>query len=145
MIRKAVIPAAGLGTLLFPATKEEPKEMLLVFARNSYGRICVKPLLQVVFETLFHEGILEYCIITGRHKRAIEDHFAQNHLNLEWLEKRGKQETVNALNEFYAMLEESTIMWINQPEPKGFGDAVYRAKSFAKDEGFIVSGKLWAF
>ena len=138
LVRKAVIPAAGIGTRLFPATKEEPKEMLPVFAKGSDGKVCVKPLLQVVFENLSHGGIREYCIITGRSKRAIEDHFTQDMLSLEWLEKRGKEDAVEALRDFYAILEESTIIWVNQPEPKGFGDAVSKAELFAGNEPCLV-------
>jgi len=70
MIRKAVIPAAGLGTRLLPATKETPKEMLPLFSRSRRGAV-LKPLLQIIYEQLYAAGIREFCIITGRTKRAV--------------------------------------------------------------------------
>jgi UTP--glucose-1-phosphate uridylyltransferase len=137
-VKKAVIPAAGLGTRLFPATKEQPKEMLPIFARGSNGQICVKPLLQLIFETLFEEGVREFCFIIGKAKRAIEDHFTPDYQVTKLLQSKGKKEVAEELERFYRMIEESTIVWVNQPEPKGFGDAVNRAQSFIKDENFIV-------
>src|SRR3989304_5466127 len=79
VITKAVIPAAGLGTRLLPATKEQPKEMLPVFTRGPDGQPCLKPILQLIFEQLYDLGIREFCIIIGRGKRAIEDHFTQDY------------------------------------------------------------------
>lgn len=132
-----MIPAAGLGTRLLPATKEQPKEMLPVFVKSG-GRLVVKPLLQLVFEHLYDAGIREFCFITGKAKRAIEDHFTPDYDFLEELEKRNKQDYVEELSAFYRRLEDSIIVWVNQPKPRGFGDAVLRARSFARDEDFIV-------
>ncbi|MEM2851476.1 MAG: sugar phosphate nucleotidyltransferase [Candidatus Bathyarchaeia archaeon] len=136
--RRAVIPAAGLGTRLLPATKEQPKEMLPVFVKSEGGRLFLKPLLQVIFEQLFKTGVREFCVITGRTKRAIEDHFTPDNGFLEALKRKNKFDIVEDLERFYAMLRKSTILWVNQPEPTGFGDAVLLAHSFAKSEDFLV-------
>jgi UDP-glucose pyrophosphorylase len=139
MVRKAVIPAAGLGTRLLSATKELPKEMLPIFFRDSNGEIYLKPMLQVLFEQLYKFGFREFCFIVGRGKRAVEDHFTPDYSFLDLLEKKGKEKFVRSLKEFYLMIERSTIIWINQPEPLGFGHAVYLSKSFVRDEPFLVA------
>jgi UTP--glucose-1-phosphate uridylyltransferase len=135
---KAVIPAAGLGTRLLPATMEEPKEMLPIFTRGINSQIYVKPLLQLVFEQLYDNGFREFCFITGKTKRAIEDHFTQNYEYLTMLKKRNKLDLADTIENFYKKLEESRILWINQPEQKGFGEAVHRARSFIGNEEFLV-------
>jgi len=139
MIRKAVIPAAGLGTRLLSVTKELPKEMLPIFYRDSNGEVYLKPMLQVLFEQLYKFGFREFCFIVGRGKRAVEDHFTPDYSFLDLLEKKGKEKFVKSLKEFYSMVEKSTIVWINQSEPLGFGHAVYLAKPFVKDETFLVA------
>lgn len=75
MVNKVIIPAAGLGTRLFPATKEQPKEMLPIFTTSANGDLLVKPVVQLVFEQLHEAGFKEFCFIVGRGKRGIEDHF----------------------------------------------------------------------
>ena len=77
MIRKVVIPAAGLGTRLLPATKEQPKEMLPLFVRGENGKLCLKPLLQIVFESLYDGGFKEFCFIVGKRKRSIKDNWEE--------------------------------------------------------------------
>ncbi|MCJ7506458.1 sugar phosphate nucleotidyltransferase, partial [Candidatus Bathyarchaeota archaeon] len=136
-IRRVVIPAAGLGTRLLSATKEQPKEMLPMFAREK-GRLLVKPLLQLIFEQLHDFGILEFCFIVGREKRVIEDHFTPDNGYLKQLENRGKSHYVASLSEFYEKIKCSTIVWINQPEPLGFGHAVLQARSLFGEEPFLV-------
>jgi len=136
-IRKAVIPAAGLGTRLLPATKELPKEMLPIFAYDENERRCMKPLLQCVFEQLYDSGIREFCFIIGRGKRAIEDHFTQDHEYLETLKERNRSEV--DLERFYERLSRSTIIWINQPEPRGFGDAILKSQTTIGNETFLVN------
>jgi UTP--glucose-1-phosphate uridylyltransferase len=71
VVRKVIIPAAGLGTRLFPATKVQPKEMLPIFSQTSNGYPSVKPMVQVVFEQLYDAGLREFCFVVGRGKRAI--------------------------------------------------------------------------
>ena len=137
MIRKAVLPAAGLGTRLLPTTKELPKEMLPIFSRNK-REIILKPTMQIIFEELYDQGIREFCFIVGRGKRAIEDHFTPDNEFLEELYKRGKDKRAKDLKEFYDKVKSSRIIWINQPEPRGFGDAVRLAEPFIGNEPFIV-------
>lgn len=138
MIKKAVIAAAGLGTRLLPATKEQPKEMLPVFAANSNGQPCLKPLLQLVFEQLFDAGVREFCFVVGRGKRAIEDHFTQDYDFVQRLKVKGRTILADDLESFYRKVDESLMIWVNQPEPKGFGDAVLRAQSVIGNEEFLV-------
>jgi len=138
MIRKVVIPAAGLGTRLLPATKEQPKEMLPIFVRGVDGKLCLKPLLQIIFENLYDFGFREFCFITGRGKRSIEDHFTLDDGFVKNLKSRNKLGLASELEAFYEKVRRSHITFINQPEPKGFGDAVYHAKSFTGREAFLV-------
>lgn len=138
MLSKAVIPAAGLGTRLLSATKEQPKEMLPVFSRTRTGELCLKPIVQLVFEQLHEAGFREFCFIVGKEKRAIEDHFTPDHPYVDKLQKMGKTGASEDLNAFYEMIEKSTLVWINQPEPRGFGDAVLKAKSFVSGDSFLV-------
>ena len=125
-IRKAVIPAAGLGTRFLPATKAQPKEML---------PIVDKPTLQYIIEEAVDSGIEEILIITGRNKKSIEDHFDKSvELELE-LEQKGKKELLEIVRDISKMIN---IYYIRQKEPKGLGDAIYCAKSFIGDEPFAV-------
>lgn len=139
MVRKVVIPAAGLGTRLLSVTKELPKEMLPVFYYNNNGEVYLKPILQIIFEQFYKEGFREFCFIVGRGKRAVEDHFTPDPSFLELLRRRGKEKLAAIIEEFYSMVQDSIIVWINQPEPLGFGHAVYLSKKFVRDEPFIVA------
>ena len=125
-IRKAVIPAAGLGTRFLPATKAQPKEML---------PIVDKPTLQYIIEECIESGIEEILIITGRNKKSIEDHFDKNiELEME-LEKSGKQEMLEMVRNISDM---ANIHFIRQKEPKGLGHAIYCSKTFVGNESFAV-------
>lgn len=135
---KVVIPAAGMGTRLLPATKEQPKEMLPLFAKARGGKPCLKPLLQLVFEQLYDVGFREFYFIIGREKRAIEDHFTPEYDYVEMLERRNKNDLAGELQNFYGKVESSTVVWVNQPEPKGFGDAVLKVAPFVNDEPVFV-------
>jgi UTP--glucose-1-phosphate uridylyltransferase len=141
---KAVIPVAGLGTRLLTATKVQPKEMLPIFARES-GELCIKPLVQLVFEQLFDFGIREFCFVVGRGKRAIEDHFSPDGEYLKRLTASGKMESTapraaiaSALEKFYQRIDQASILWVNQPVPRGFGHAVLQARVFAGKDSFLV-------
>ena len=124
-VRKAVIPAAGMGTRFLPATKAQPKEML---------PIVDKPSIQYIIEEAIQSGIEEILIITGRNKRAIEDHFDRS-VELELLLKeQGKYDLLNLIEE----ISDVTIHYIRQKEAKGLGDAVLCAKQFVGDEPFAV-------
>ena len=138
MIRKVVIPAAGLGTRLLPITKELPKEMLPLFFKGKGGKVYLKPMLQAIFEQLYDEGIREFGFIVGRGKRSIEDHFTPDYSFVEYLENKNKQELAGEMQEFYRKISDSTIVFINQPKPKGFADAVYQAKIFTQNEPFLM-------
>ena len=138
MIKKVVIPAAGLGTRLLPATKETPKEMLPIFVRKGDRKLGLKPMLQVVFEQLHDVGFREYGFIVGRGKRAIEDHFSKDEGFMEYLKKKNKAEQAKELRELYEKIDTSNIVFINQPQPMGFGDAVYQAKIFTEKEPFLL-------
>ena len=138
MIRKVVIPAAGLGTRLFPATKEQPKEMLPIFATASNGSMLVKPVVQLVFEQVHEAGLREFCFVVGRGKRGIEDHFTPDTNCIRNLEGMGKNGLATDLEEFYEKLDSSKIMWVNQPEAKGFGNAVLTAQPFVQNEPCLV-------
>jgi UTP--glucose-1-phosphate uridylyltransferase len=138
MIRKVVIPAAGMGTRLFPATKEQPKEMLPIFSKTANATMSVKPVVQMVFEQLYDAGLREFCYIVGRGKRGIEDHFTPDVDCIRNLEGMGKNDLASDLEEFYKKLKSSTIMWVNQPEAKGFGNAVLMAQPFVQNEQCLV-------
>lgn len=134
---KAVIPAAGLGTRMLPITKEMPKEMLPLFSADS-GQVCLKPLLQIVFEQLFDSGFTEFCFVVGRGKRSIEDHFTPDYSYIDYLRKNNKQPVADVLENFYNRIERSYIVWINQPNPKGFGHAVMVSETFVGNNDFLV-------
>ena len=124
-IRTAVIPAAGLGTRFLPATKAQPKEML---------PIVDKPCIQCIIEEAIDSGIEDILIITGRNKRAIEDHFDRA-VELELtLKAQGKYDLLGLVQE----LSRVTIHYVRQKEPKGLGHAVLCAKHFVGDEPFAV-------
>ena len=138
MIKKVVIPAAGLGTRLLPITKEFPKEMLPVFFKKKSGKVCLKPMLQAVFEQLYTVRFREFCIIVGRGKRAIEDHFTPDWDFIEYLKDGNKVELADELQKFYNKIANSTMVFMSQPKPKGFGDAVYKGKPFTENQPFLL-------
>ena len=124
-IRKAVIPAAGLGTRFLPATKAQPKEML---------PIVDKPAIQFIVEEAIQSGIQDILIITGRNKRSIEDHFDRN-VELELtLKSQGKYELLGLVEE----ISDVTIHYVRQKEARGLGHAVLCAKQFVGNEPFAV-------
>jgi len=125
-VRKAIIPAAGLGTRFLPATKAQPKEML---------PIVDKPTIQFIIEEAVASGIEEILIITGRNKKCIEDHFDKSvELEME-LEKSGKTELLEMVRNISDMVD---IHYIRQKEPRGLGDAIYCARAFVGNEPFAV-------
>jgi UTP--glucose-1-phosphate uridylyltransferase len=138
VVNKVIIPAAGLGTRLYPATKVQPKEMLPIFSQTEDGSASVKPMVQVVFEQLYDAGLREFCYVVGKGKRAIEDHFTPDLDCIRNLEGMGKSGQASNLESFYEKLRSSTIMWVNQPEPKGFGNAVLMAQPFVQSERCLV-------
>lgn len=126
IVRKAIIPAAGLGTRFLPATKAQPKEML---------PIVDKPTIQYIVEEAIESGITDIMIVTGRGKRAIEDHFDKS-LELEYeLQKKGQIELLNLVQDISNLVN---IHYIRQKEPRGLGHAIYCAKTFIGNEPFAV-------
>lgn len=124
-IRKAIIPAAGLGTRFLPATKAMPKEML---------PIVDKPTIQYIVEEAIASGIEDIIIVTGKGKRAIEDHFDRN-LELESnLEEKNKMALLEKIN----VSSNIDIHYIRQKEPLGLGHAIWCARNFIGDEPFAV-------
>ena len=125
-IRKAVIPAAGLGTRFLPATKAQPKEML---------PIVDKPTIQYIVEEAINSGIEDIVIVTGRNKRAIEDHFDRS-MELEaFLEKNAKDELLDLVQDVARMAD---IYYVRQKEALGLGHAIYSARKFIGNEPFAV-------
>jgi UTP--glucose-1-phosphate uridylyltransferase len=124
-IKKAVLPAAGLGTRFLPATKASPKEML---------PIVDKPMIQYSVEEALSCGINEFIIITGKHKRTIEDHFDSAFELEENLKKKGKRELLEKI----IMLNHIDFAYIRQRAPLGLGHAILCAMPFVKDEPFAV-------
>lgn len=126
-VRKAVIPAAGLGTRFLPATKAMPKEMLPILD---------KPTIQFIVEEAKASGIEDILIVTGKSKRPIEDHFDSNpelEANLEEKHKEQLLELTQSITNLGV-----NLYYTRQPHPAGLGDAIYRAKSFAAGEPFVV-------
>ncbi|WP_027339024.1 UTP--glucose-1-phosphate uridylyltransferase GalU [Halonatronum saccharophilum] len=125
-VKKAVIPAAGLGTRFLPATKAQPKEML---------PIVDTPTIQYIVEEAVESGIEDLIIITGRHKRAIEDHFDKN-IELEMaLERKQKLEMLEQIKDISSLIN---VHYVRQKEAKGLGHAILCAKTFIGNEPFAV-------
>jgi len=125
-ITKCVIPAAGMGTRFLPATKALPKEMF---------PIVDKPVMQYLVEEAITAGCTDIIIITGRSKRAIEDHFDSNPELETRLDDSGK---FDYLKKVQSVSGSANIVYVRQPYPKGDGDAILRAKNLIGDEPFLV-------
>lgn len=126
MIRKAIIPAAGLGTRFLPATKAQPKEMLPIIDT---------PVIQYVVQEAIDSGIDDILIISGRGKRAIEDHFDRN---FELEAQLAGMENEAALNEIRRISDLANIHFVRQKEIRGLGDAIYHARMHTAGEPFAV-------
>ncbi|MFE4569175.1 UTP--glucose-1-phosphate uridylyltransferase GalU [Paenibacillus chitinolyticus] len=125
-IRKAIIPAAGLGTRFLPATKAQPKEML---------PLVDKPAIQYIVEEAIESGIEDILIVTGRNKRAIEDHFDKS-VELEMmLEEKGNDELLSLVRTVTNLAD---VHYIRQKQPLGLGHAIYCARKFIGNEPFAV-------
>jgi UTP--glucose-1-phosphate uridylyltransferase len=129
-ITKTVITAAGMGTRLLPYTKETPKEMMPIYSSTIDGQIVLKPILQVIFESIYEFGVREYCFVVGRGKRSIEDHFLTSDKNNNSQKKE--------LQDFFSKVKKSNLLYVQQSSAKGFGDAVYKGKSFSQNDNFLL-------
>jgi UTP--glucose-1-phosphate uridylyltransferase len=125
-VRKAIIPAAGLGTRFLPATKAQPKEML---------PIVDKPTIQYIIEEAVASGIEDIIIVSGRGKRAIEDHFDKSFELEETLERKGKWRELEQIRDISGMVN---LHYIRQGEPKGLGHAIWCARKFIGHEPFAI-------
>ena len=125
-IRKAVIPAAGIGTRVLPATKAQPKEMLPIID---------KPAMQFLIEELIQSGITEILIITGRNKESIENHFDYSYELESILKEKSKNELLDIVQNISNL---ANIYYVRQKQPLGLGHAISRAESFVGDEPFVV-------
>ncbi|WP_410209000.1 UTP--glucose-1-phosphate uridylyltransferase GalU [Fusobacterium sp.] len=126
-VTKAVIPAAGLGTRVLPATKAQPKEMLVIVD---------KPSLQYIVEELVESGIEDIIIVTGRNKNSIEDHFDFSFELEKTLERDGKDELLEKVEKISSM---ANICYVRQNHPKGLGHAILKARPFVGDEPFVIA------
>lgn len=126
-VTKAVIPAAGLGTRVLPATKAQPKEMLVIVD---------KPSLQYIVEELVESGITDIVIVTGRNKNSIEDHFDYSYELENTLKKDGKDELLKKIENLSTM---ANIFYVRQNLPKGLGHAILKAKPFIGDDPFVIA------
>ena len=126
-VTKAVIPAAGLGTRVLPATKAQPKEMLVIVD---------KPSLQSIVEELVESGITDIVIVTGRNKNSIEDHFDFSYELENTLERDGKFELLKKIDDISSM---ANIYYVRQNHPLGLGHAILKAKSFIGDDPFVIA------
>ena len=124
--RKAVFPAAGLGTRFLPATKAQPKEMLVLVD---------KPVIQYGVEEAVASGVNNIVIVTGRGKNAIEDHFDVNVELESFLEQRGKKEQLDEIRKITQLIK---VSYVRQGEPLGLGHAVLVTKNLVGDEPFAV-------
>ena len=122
---KCVITCAGKGTRLLPFTKELPKEMAPVFVKEN-SNLTLKPLLQLIFENMYAIGLREFCFVTGKTKRSIQNHFFP------------ESDTSSNLSNFFQMITNSKLFWIDQLSPKGFGDAVLSSSPFVAEDKVIV-------
>jgi UTP--glucose-1-phosphate uridylyltransferase len=125
-VRKAVFPAAGLGTRFLPATKAQPKEMLVLVD---------KPIIQYVIEEAVASGLSSIIIITGKGKNAIEDHFDDSHELERLLEERGKKKMLEQVRSISSMIR---VSYVRQGEQLGLGHAVLMARDLVGDEPFAV-------
>ena len=129
-IKKIVITAAGKGTRLLPLTKEMPKEMLPIYVNNKRKTEGIlKPILHLIFDSAYEHGIRDFCLIVGKGKRSIEDHFLIPDQDFGM----NKQ-----MKEFILRIKDSSFTYVQQSSPKGFGDAVLKAESFVNQENFLV-------
>ncbi len=136
-IQAAVITAAGLGTRMLPFSKEIPKEMMPLIVKSANG-IVVVPVLHYIFDSLYEAGFRRFYFVVGRGKRVIEDYFTPDWSYVDFLQRNGKDYLAKILTDFYEKVEKCDIVMINQPSPRGFGDAVLRTKPFMTEEVFLV-------
>jgi len=131
-IKKIVITAAGKGTRLFPLTKETPKEMMPIYVKSSKkAKPVLKPILHVIFDSAYDMGIRDFCFVVGRGKRSIEDHFLIAENEKQEMKKNSE------IKDYFTKIENCSFTYVQQSSPKGFGDAVFKGKSFVNSDSFL--------
>ena len=135
---KCVLTVAGMGTRLLPLTKELPKEMLPIYSRTKTDELVLKPILQVIFESLYDYKIRDFCFVVGRTKHAVESHFTPDPDLLNFLKKEKKKKLFLMLKDYFSKLEQSNIVFTYQPKPIGFGDAIEKGKKFVGNDFFLL-------
>ena len=137
---QAVITAAGLGTRMLPISKEIPKEMLPVPINGE-----LKPIIQVIFEQLYDQGVREFLIVVSKSKRVIEDYFTPDYDFVDYLEREGKIKQAESMRRFYEKVEKSNVVFIMQYQQRGFGDAVLRAEPYVRPPFLVVAADTLVF
>lgn len=135
---KCILTVAGLGTRLLPLTKDLPKEMLPIYSKSKEGELILKPILQVIFESLYDYKIRDFCFIVGRTKRSVEEHFTPDVDLIKYLKKEKKIKLAKILDDYFKKLEKSNIVFMFQPKPVGFGNAIEYGKKFAEKDYFLL-------
>lgn len=129
-ITKAVLTAAGCGSRLLPFTRGLPKEMIPCCARTESNHLVLKPALEVIYESLYEYGCREFCFVVGRSRKMIEDYFLAD--------DSAKYPSNRYLQDFFKKIRSSRITYVEQPSPRGFGDAVLKAKTFTGSDIFLL-------
>ena len=135
---KCVLTVAGLGTRLLPLTKELPKEMMPIYDKTKNGEIILKPVVQVIYESLYRYNLREFCFVVGRTKRAVRDHFKPDFELVKLLRNTKKEKLANLLEDFFAKLKRSNIVFTYQKKPIGFGDAIQCSRRFVGRDNFLL-------
>ena len=135
---KCVLTVAGLGTRLLPLTKELPKEMMPIYDKTKNGEIILKPVVQVIYESLYRYNLREFCFVVGRTKRAVRDHFRPDFELVKLLRNTKKEKLANLLEDFFAKLKRSNIVFTYQKKPIGFGDAIQCSRRFVGRDNFLL-------
>ncbi len=135
---KGVITAGGIGFRMLPFSKEIPKEMFPIITYNGSHSLELKPLVQAIFEQLYSLGVRDFYFVVGRGKRAIEDHFSPDPGFSAFLKEKGRD--AECLSHFYEKIRSSNIVFLNQPESLGFGDAVLLGRPFVKGTFIVQAG-----
>lgn len=135
---KCVLTAGGRGIRLLPLTKEIPKEMLPIYVKSKKSELILKPILQVIFESLYQYKIRKFCFIVGITKASVKNHFTPDFRLVKYLKKRNKRKIANNLDDYFKKLAGSKITFITQPKPIGFGDAIEHGRKFVGNDYFLL-------
>ncbi|PSN85606.1 hypothetical protein B9Q02_05645 [Candidatus Marsarchaeota G1 archaeon BE_D] len=136
LIKKAVITAAGEGSRMLPLTRGIRKEMLPLCARSFENGFTLKPVVQLILEDLYYIGIRNFCFVVRAGEHMIKDYFTLKPSYMSYLKKKGRLS--QDVERLYEILSDVNIQYVYQKTPRGFGDAVFKARSFVRDDDFIV-------